>query len=121
LGIKSRGKGNWAQKKGAPTARPSKPALGINLARGWSLDQIPQPRKGLNSPVNRHFVPFSSEVDPGSREENASKQRVIRFELNKREGWRPGLDLNQDKERCTALASTLSATGPTGSSPIMPL
>ena len=28
------------------------------------------------------------------------------------EGWRPGLDLNQDKERCIALASTLSATGP---------
>jgi hypothetical protein len=34
------------------------------------------------------------------------------------EGWRPGLDLNQDKERCIALASTLSATGPLRSSPI---
>jgi hypothetical protein len=34
------------------------------------------------------------------------------------EGWRPGLDLNQDKEQFTALASTLSATGPIRSSPI---
>ena len=31
------------------------------------------------------------------------------------EGWRPGLDLNQDKEHCIALASTLSATGPIAS------
>jgi hypothetical protein len=36
------------------------------------------------------------------------------------EGWRPGLDLNQDKERCIALASTLSATGPSLSLPIAP-
>jgi hypothetical protein len=28
--------------------------------------------------------------------------------------------LNQDKERCTALASTLSATGPSRPSPILP-
>ena len=49
------GAGNWAQKKGAPVARPSNPALGINLARGWSLDQIPHPRKGLKGPINRHF------------------------------------------------------------------
>jgi hypothetical protein len=27
----------------------------VTLARGWSLDQIPQPRKGLKSPINRHF------------------------------------------------------------------
>ena len=27
------------------------------------------------------------------------------------EGWRPGLDLNQDKEHCTALASTLPPPG----------
>jgi hypothetical protein len=36
------------------------------------------------------------------------------------EGWRPGLDLNQDKEQCTAPASTLSATGPILLSPIAP-
>jgi hypothetical protein len=24
------------------------------LARGWSLDQIPQPRKGFKGPINRH-------------------------------------------------------------------
>jgi hypothetical protein len=40
--------------------------------------------------------------------------------LRSSEGWRPGLDLNQDKERCTALASTLSATAPAGPSPIKP-
>src|SRR5664279_4385376 len=50
------------------------------------------------------------------------KLRRTRFALRSRvaaprvarqgEAWRPGLDLNQDKERCTALASTLSATGP---------
>jgi hypothetical protein len=34
------------------------------------------------------------------------------YEVMERD-WRPGLDLNQDKERCTALASRLSATGPT--------
>src|SRR6516162_8331851 len=34
------------------------------------------------------------------------------------EGWRPGLDLNQDKGRCTALALTRSATGPLRSLPI---
>jgi hypothetical protein len=38
--------------------------------------------------------------------------------LRSSEGWRPGLDLNQDKERCIAPASTLSATGPIRSSPI---
>src|SRR3954466_10604831 len=27
------------------------------------------------------------------------------------EGWRPGLDLNQDKERCTVPASTLPPPG----------
>jgi hypothetical protein len=32
--------------------------------------------------------------------------------LRSSEGWRPGLDLNQDIERCTALAYELSATGP---------
>jgi hypothetical protein len=28
----------------------------VTLARGWSLDQIPQPRKGLKGPINRHFL-----------------------------------------------------------------
>jgi hypothetical protein len=40
--------------------------------------------------------------------------------LRSGEGWRPGLDLNQDKEQCTAPASTLSATGPILLSPIAP-
>jgi hypothetical protein len=47
-------------------------------------------------------------------------KRLAQPKLRRSEGWRPGLDLNQDKERCTALASTLSATGPAGSLPITP-
>src|SRR3954447_4097388 len=54
FGIKSHGEGNWAQKKGAPTARPSSQER-VFLARGWSLDQISQPRKGLRTPFNRQF------------------------------------------------------------------
>ena len=56
LGIKSRGKQENGHKKRARLLRvPQTLALGINLARGWSLDQIPQPRKGFRGPVNRHF------------------------------------------------------------------
>jgi hypothetical protein len=55
LGINSHGQGFWAQKKGAHTARPLKNQRQATLARGWSLDQIPQPRKGLKRPINRHF------------------------------------------------------------------
>ena len=34
------------------------------------------------------------------------KHLVRAFTLRSSEGWRPGLELNQDKERCTAPAST---------------
>src|SRR5579872_6357810 len=37
------------------------------------------------------------------------------------EGWRPGLDLNQDKEHCTALASTLPPPGRAHLSRLAPL
>src|ERR1700732_4722389 len=59
LGIESRGTGNWAQKKGAHTARPSTPSARLPLRAGWSLEQIPQPRKGLKGPINRHFPSFA--------------------------------------------------------------
>src|SRR4051794_25281638 len=49
FGIKSHGRGNWAQKKGAHSARPSSQER-VFLARGWSLDQISQPRKGQTRP-----------------------------------------------------------------------
>ena len=54
LGIKSRGTGNWAQKR-ARLSRVPQARRGF-LARGWSLDQIPHPRKGLKGPINRHFA-----------------------------------------------------------------
>jgi hypothetical protein len=54
LGIKSRGTGKQAQKKGRAAARPLQPGA-WDQARGWSLDQIPQPRKGLGTPINGHF------------------------------------------------------------------
>src|SRR5260221_9003091 len=89
LGIKSRGKGNWAQKKGAPAARPSNPALGINLARGWSLDQIPQPRKALRGAINRHFPAFAlratARLGLACRAEAAAQRR-----LEARPGFEPG-------------------------------
>jgi hypothetical protein len=61
---------------------------------------------------------------PGSAAHHAVKNGALRGvrgtmlnlaawpKLRISEGWRPGLDLNQDKEQCTAPASTLSATGP---------
>ena len=125
----SAGAGNWAQKKGAPVARPSNPALGINLARGWSLDQIPHPRKGLKGPINRHFSPALCGLWRGSPSTlslcssyagHASPFGLQAAQLAEGRSWRPGLDLNQDKEHCTAPASTLSATGPRRSSPITP-
>src|SRR5207248_4214510 len=54
FGIKSHGRGNWAQKKGAQAARPSSQER-VFLARGWSLDQISQSRKGLTGAINRQF------------------------------------------------------------------
>src|SRR5947208_3237056 len=54
FGMKSHGRGNWAQKKGAHAARPSSQER-VFLARGWSLDQISQPRKGLAGAINRQF------------------------------------------------------------------
>src|SRR5436309_10513010 len=55
FGIKSHGRGNWAQKKGAHAARPSSQER-VFLARGWSLDQISQPRKALTDAINRQFA-----------------------------------------------------------------
>jgi len=101
----------------------------VALARGRSLDQISQARKGLKAAINRHFGQVDQGADAPLR---AGKPRSKRFKgrscerglaepkLRSSEGWRPGLDSNQDKERCTALASTLSATGPRLLSPITP-
>ena len=109
--IKSREAGKWAQKKGALAARPSSPALGINLARGWSLDQIPHPRKGLKGPINRHFWAASRSLFELRRGSAPPSDWPVQPKLRSSEGWRPGLDLNQDKEHCTAPASTLPPPG----------
>ena len=106
----------------------------VALARGWSLDQIPQPRKGLKGPINRHFPAFvlravgggSSPSRLSLRSSYAGHASPCRSGVaaprvaRQGEAWRPGLDLNQDKERCTVLASTHSATGPRRPSPILP-
>src|SRR2546421_11414451 len=54
FGIKSHGRGNGAKKKGAHAARPSSQER-VFLARGWSLDQISQPRKAFRPAINRDF------------------------------------------------------------------
>src|ERR1700693_5891329 len=137
LGIKSHGQGFGHKKRArmlrVPRARARSATLADHaLAPGCprarlSLDQIPQPRKGFRAPINRHFPRLRSSsygvasppLVPGCPAEPAL---VLGWpaqpKRRSREGWRPGLDLNQDKERCTALASTLSATGPRRSLPI---
>ena len=42
-------------KKGRACRASLEPERRVALARGWSLDQIPHPRKGLGGPINRHF------------------------------------------------------------------
>src|SRR6202011_100151 len=54
LGIKSHGLG-IGHKKRARGRASLHPKRQVTLARGWSLDQIPQPRKGLKGPINRHL------------------------------------------------------------------
>jgi very-short-patch-repair endonuclease len=58
---------NRGTKKGRAVARPSKPALGINLARRRSLDQILQRRKGIETPHQPAFARPPSLVELGSR------------------------------------------------------
>jgi hypothetical protein len=118
-------------KKGRAYRASLEPKRQVALARGWSLEQIPQPRKALKGPINRHFDSYAWSrriASPNRARFSFSSQGEVfgaiswqaKPKLRSSEGWRPGLDLNQDIERCTALASTLSATGPIGSSPISP-
>jgi len=85
-----------------------------SLAREASLDQIAQPRKALKAAVNRVFAP----VLQAGRRAGIPLGGLPRGSRASGEGWRLGLDLNQDKERCTAPASTRSATEPSRSLPI---
>src|SRR5436853_5631729 len=89
FGIKSHGRGNWAQKKGAHTARPSSQER-VFLARGWSLDQIPQPRKGHKHLINRHFAASAVALRAmsGRPERLACQLKPRRLEA--RPGFEPG-------------------------------
>src|SRR5882672_9565862 len=114
-------------KKGRAYRASLEPKRQVALARRWSLDQIPHPRKGLKDPSTGILaVMHGLGGSPGqpswqlARLAEAAEQRRLASRFESSEGWRPGLDLNQDIERCTALASTLSATGPIRSSPITP-
>src|SRR5450631_2103484 len=95
LGIKSRGLEIGHKKRARLPRVPQTPALGINLARGWSLDQIPQPRKVLRGPINRHFPAFALRATArqarlplvwlACRAEAATRRR-----LEARPGFEPG-------------------------------
>jgi hypothetical protein len=123
LGIKSHGQEIGHKKRARMPRVPLTIKRQVTLARGWSLDQIPQPRKGLKSPINRHFFRLRPSVfgatSPPSSKAAWGEGWPAEPKLWSSEAWRPGLDLNQDKERCIAPASTLSATGPIRSSPIL--
>ncbi len=129
LGISSRGQ-KRAQKKGAPAARPSSHKRQVGPSRaGWSLDQIPQPRNPekapstgnlgdvgsvrrrslgcLTAPVRLRLRFAQATPDTLPRRASVAAPRVAR----QGRAWRPGLDLNQDKERCTAPALTLPPPG----------
>ena len=112
--------GNWAQKKGAHAARPLSQEREVTLARGWSLDQIPHPRNPQKRAINGEFPasPLRATAWQARHLARASCGSFVRSRLACRaeaggasEGWRPGLDLNQDKEHCTAPASTLPPPG----------
>jgi len=104
LGINTR-ELEFGHKKRARLPRvPFSRERGVSLARGWSLDQISKRRNPENRPSTGNFQQFGFLLMGAYRLAGRAKAP--------REGWRPGLDLNQDKERCTALALTRSATGP---------
>jgi hypothetical protein len=81
----------------------------VALARGWSLDQIPQLRKGLRGFINRHLWCLKSRLRSssyGAAGPALARRGSLHWgsgpaepKLRSSEGWRPGLDLNQDKER----------------------
>src|SRR5258708_28114945 len=99
LGIKSRGQ-EIGHKKRARLPRVPQARRQVTLARGWSLDQIPQPRKGLKAPINRHFW-----GPPSLFELRRGRAGLPSRSCGSSEGWRTRLDLYQAKEPCTALAS----------------
>src|ERR1700761_1020297 len=87
LGINSRGL-KIRHKKRARCRASLEPRARVTLARGWSLEQISHRRKGFKAGIDQHLAALSS--------------RCVAMEVG---SWRPSLDLNQDKEHCTAPAS----------------
>src|SRR6185312_765766 len=118
LGISSQ-TGFQAQKKGAHAARPLSQERGLPSRAGWSLDQIPHPRNPQKRAINGEIPAFALRASAWqARSFGGEAGKGLRLRLACRaeageasEGWRPGLDLNQDKEHCTAPASTLPPPG----------
>src|SRR6267154_2501379 len=79
LGIKSHGQGT-GHKKRARMPRVPRASARLVLARRWSLDQIPQPRKDFKGPINRHFGRLIVSMVPASRE-LGRPSKVIRHGL----------------------------------------
>src|SRR5579871_674893 len=110
-GCRSRFAAKSRHKKRARMPRvPITKSAAYPYAREASLDQILQLRKGFSGPINREFCRFAWGVRaPPSlfelRRDGIRREALAK--LRSSEGWwRPGLELNQDKERCTAPAST---------------
>src|SRR5215468_5680625 len=127
LGIKSHGMELGTKKGRAGRASPCH-SVRETLARGWSLDQFPHPRNPQKRAINGEFqgnqryLPrpgFALRAPATGPSSLSLHSSFARHALPRRSGvaaprvarqgeaWRPGLDLNQDKERCTAPASTL--------------
>ena len=119
LGISSRGSRKLGTKKGRADRASLEPKREVSLARGWSLDQIPQSRNPENGPstgISRLRPTGSARqarlLGTGVRKTWAGiSVWPAEPKLRSSVGWRPGLDLNQDKERCTVLAWTLPPPG----------
>src|SRR6266568_7064513 len=125
LGIKSHGR-ELGTKKGRACCASLEPlAPGYPRARVvFSPDSATA--KGPWRPINRQFAVLETvarrrssrlrsssygAASPSSRLACRAEAAPPRLGGASSEGWRPGLDLNQDKERCTAPASTLPPPG----------
>ncbi|BAM87366.1 sarcosine oxidase subunit alpha [Bradyrhizobium oligotrophicum S58] len=85
--------------------RASPKALGATSSRARAVFRpVSSERKGFWAEINGQF---GRDGQKGGRERWLAEPKP-----RSGEGWRPGLDLNQVQERCTALRVVASATGP---------
>src|SRR3984893_18896530 len=97
LGIKSHGLG-IGHKKRARGRASLHPKRQVTLARGWSLDQIPQPRKGLKGPINPPSLFELRRGKPGLPRKASSGLACRDVACATSQRWRPRLDFKQYKE-----------------------